>query len=711
MANRFDTPQKQEYVSQYVPMPLDYLSGLAKEYNVNQEKKLQEGIDIAGKNWNFLPSDYEYSKKAKKEIENAVAEFGDKDFSDPIIKREWSKKKNELVSRLSPTGDLGAIQANYDAYKAYEKNILDKAKDLGWSQNELRSHLNQAKESFAGTVQDGNINYFAGEGVANYVDANEWASKALKDVAADTGISKLKNYGSLNEVTQAFASGEIEHKDYNKIMSSLLSRAAGDEKLKSSLEQEGRFKGQKGWSDFIARDENGKPLVDESGTLIPNTKTPFGNILQGIAYGAQYQKEKQDYMKVSDPLKLYNLKKRSDEEDINKQMLWTSQGIPTDPKNVNNDSGINTVLKNTDNNLGNDWEFKDGKLSLKNLTGKTVDVVNINGKQYGLDNLPEGYKAETTSGIYMPGAGSSGGKSSTVVKGPDGKNVTITSKPVTEQDHVNANKNLIKLGQRLGVSSGKFADYKNAVEEYLKTANTFQMNFTAFDEGTKQALSKAFGASVDKDGNVVNPGQLSFSTVKTLDGKPLEAEDLELVKANILNNSKILGPAKSLTNSNYKAGDLYLQSKDPKTGEPRIFIINTNNVDFNRANQASTSLTQSINNFIQQGVVDNSPLLTKVNKAVGATGNQKFVSAQQDSKGNVYASFVKGNKKDANGRPIIEFGVTMFNTNGQPIPMTLDEANKLLDKDNISPLLPTYNTRNFDRATKTDEFENLQETE
>ena len=46
MANRFDKPQQQEYVSQYVPMPLDYLSGLAKEFKVEKNEALKN-YDVA----------------------------------------------------------------------------------------------------------------------------------------------------------------------------------------------------------------------------------------------------------------------------------------------------------------------------------------------------------------------------------------------------------------------------------------------------------------------------------------------------------------------------------------------------------------------------------------------------------------------------------------------------------------------------------------
>lgn len=700
MANRYTEIDFNQPVSSYVPMPMDYIYKAGLQKQANQDKATAEALDIAGKQWNQLPSDLEYSKKAKSEIDSIINDFAGKDFSNPTVRTEWNKKKRELSNRFSATGDIGNIQANYDAYRAYEKNILDKAKDLGWSQDELRSHLGQAKKSFQGTVnEDSSFNAFEGRGVSNYVDPNEWASKALKDVAEDTGVQSLKKYSSLNEVTDAFRSGEIEHKDYNKIMNALAYRAAGDTKLKASLEQEGLFKGQTGWSNFAKG-------VDDKGNIIPNEQTPFGNILAGVSYGAQYQKEKEHYMKVTDPYELYKLKKKDDEADLNKQMNWSIQGIPTDPNNpTNNDSGINTVLKNTDTHIGDNWEFKNGKLELKHKVGQSKSVVNIDGKDYNLDKLPEGYSIHTTpltrskTGVEIPPR--------TTVVDSNGNVVPIKSKSVTTEDNTQAYRDIIRLAQRLGVKSKEFKDYKEAVDEYMKTANNFQMNFTKFDEGTSSALSKAFGADIAKDGTILNPGQLSFSTIKTLDGKPLEADDLDIRKAGLLNNAKIIGLAKSINNTNYKAGDMYFQTVDPETKKPRVLIINTNNKDFNNANEASTRLTQSINNYILTGKVDDSSLLNKLNNTMGAYGAHKFVSAQVDPQGNVYGSYVKSNKKDANGKPIIEFGVVKYDSNGTPIPMALDEANKELDKAYITPLLPAYNTKNFDRATKTDEFESI----
>lgn len=299
----------QPYVSSFVPLPLDEIAAVGAMKQQTQDKAEEERIALLGKNWNRLPGDMGDSIKHKQEIDSQLASFSNKDFNDPSVRSEWYKTKMNLVNDFGPNGVAGSQEANFNAYKDYEKELLSKSKELGWSTDELNSHLNQVKNQFKTKNSDGSINNFQGPGVASYVDPNEWASKALKDVADDTGVVQLKKYGSLNEVTDAFRSGEINHRDYNKVMNALALRASGDSKLKQSLEQEGEFRGQRGWSDFISRDENGKPLIDKSGAIIPNNRTPFGQILSGITSGATYQKVKEDYMKVSDPLALERYKK------------------------------------------------------------------------------------------------------------------------------------------------------------------------------------------------------------------------------------------------------------------------------------------------------------------------------------------------------------------------------------------------------------------
>jgi len=318
MAGRYFTLPDSQYSreSQYVPLPFDRIMAAAqgKQRQYDKEKK-QDVIDILGKSWNRLPGDVESSLKAKQEIDKQLQDFTGKDLLDPSIRTEWHKTKQQILNRFGPMGDIGNIQGNYDAYKAYEKDILDKSKELGWTDQQLRKHLRDAQYGFSGTINpEGGFNTFNGQGLTKRIDPNQWTSDKLKDVEAETGITGLSRHGSLNEVTDAWKHGEINHKDYTKIVDSLTKRALGDTQLLSSLEQEGRFNDQPGWSNFI-KGTQVNPKTKETHFIL-DENNPFGSILAGTAHGGAYKRAKEDYMQVKDPLKLDKARKEKAKEGL-----------------------------------------------------------------------------------------------------------------------------------------------------------------------------------------------------------------------------------------------------------------------------------------------------------------------------------------------------------------------------------------------------------
>lgn len=682
--NRFNNIYDNTYVSTHIPLPFNELVQLGALKQQRQDEAISEKEQFLAKSWNRLPGDADRSRELKDQSNKILESFSDKDFNDPQTRADWYKARVRIADNWGSNGEIGQQEANYDSYKAYEKEIMSKSKELGWSQDELQSHLAQAKNSFQTKNDDGTLNQFQGKGLPNRVDANKWASDALKDVADDTGITQLRKYGSLNEVTDAFAHGEINHKDYNKIMNSLAMRAEGDPALKASLEQEGAFRGQQGWSKFIKGQ-------DKEGNIIPDSSTPFGKILSGVAQGAQFQKRKEEYIKAMDPMLLWQLKRQAKEQDAQKEMQFSIQGIPADPNNpTNNDAGINLAMKSGGNPMAGHWEFKDGKLAMKNQDTKTKQVVEINGKEYDLDNLPKGYTTESSPGIYMAGAGSGMSPGTLYVKGPDNKSIGIKDKAIGSEDTLNAFHELYTIASRLGVTGDRETVTK-AVEDYYLTANNFQMNFPKYDEGTIGAVSKALGVSMKTnaagDAVITNPGQLAFNTMKTLDGKPINEKNLPAGNATRLNGAKILGPAQSLTNTNYEPGDMYVQSTDGT-----VYIMNSNNKTINDALAPTTKLTQSINNYVTTGKKSLDP--TDEKKLNEIFPGDRIVGSVVDKHGNHYYSYV--NNKDGK----LEMGAIKVDTKGIPVPMGLDEATKQISETNMREILPTYDSKNFDRAFK-----------
>ena len=694
MANRFNQLlPSQKYISTYAPIPFDEILKVGALQQLRQDEAEEDRMELLGKSWNRLPGDTQRSKELQNEINSKLAQFADKNFNDPNVKNEWYKTKLDLAKQFSPNGEIGAQQANYDAYKAYEKTILDKSKELGWSTQQLQQHLNQAKNSFMTRGKSGDLNYFQGSGLATRVDTTKWLADNLKIVADETGITQLKKYGSLNEVTDAFVKGEINHKDYNKIINSLSKLAKGDQELMNSLEQEGLFSGQTGRSKFIKG-------VDKDGNVQLDPSNPFALQLSGLAEGAQYQKLKQEYITAKDPIKEYIAKRAFDEAEFQKQMQWTIQGIPTDPNNpTNNDAGVNLALTSSGNPMGNHWEFRDGKLTMKDQNTTIKKVVDINGKEYDISNLPKGYTVEQDHMVsYTPG---NPGAITQSVKTPDGKTIIIKDKPVTNDDIFKGYQELTQIASRLGIK-GSREEVQKGVEDYYKKANNFQMNFTRFDEGTKDALSKAFGVTTktnsDGEQEIVNPGQLAFSTIKSPSGQPLTGKDLIAQKTEILSGAKLLGPAQSLTNSNFEAGDIYIQAKDGS-----VYLINTNNKSLNDRLTPSTNLVKSIDRYVNTG--ERSMPKEEANKLDSLYPGTQFAGMQKDTQGNIYYSFIKSIKDEKSGEIKSIPGVLRVDTQGRPDFLELDEASKMLSQDYVQDILPSYNTKNFDRFTKTNQFD------
>lgn len=345
--NRYDVPAD----FSYQPLPFEDVlrAGALKQ---KQQDIARQELDLLGKPFNALEQDTERAKAIKQEVDAKLDELSGSDLTNPINRQKLHNLRRDLINRYGPQGDIGVIEANYNTAQTYKKHIIDKAKDLGWSENQLRQHLQDVDKSFSGTIgEEGRFNYYQTPGLANYVNPNDWVSKALKDVESDTGVVGLSRYGSLNAVTDAWKHGKIETKTYNKIVNALANRAAGDTALLNSLEQEGRFLGIQGNKNFISS-------VDKDGNIILNPNTTFGNILGGGASGAAFRKADMDYMQVDDPLALEKAKKEIYDEKPN---------MPIVPGEItNNDNFLPEELKGVFNKDGSiNWNFSNNTGGLK----------------------------------------------------------------------------------------------------------------------------------------------------------------------------------------------------------------------------------------------------------------------------------------------------------------------------------------------------------
>lgn len=702
MPNRFNQLlQSQRYVSNYVPLPFDEILKVGALQQLRQDEAEEDRMELLGKSWNRLPGDNTRALELRNQIDSKLQEYANKDFNDPNVQASWYKDRMDTAKLFSANGEIGRQQLNYDNYKAYEKDILSKSKELGWSTQQIQQHLNQAKNSFMTRGKSGDLNYFQGSGLATRVDTTKWLADNLKIVADDTGLQYLKKYADINAVTQALISGEINHKDYNKIVNSLSKLARGDQELMNSLEQEGLFSGQQGRSKFIKG-------VDKDGNVQLDPSNPFALQLSGLAEGAQYQKLKQEYITVKDPIKEYIAKRAFDNEALQKEMSFGIGNTPSTP--TMNSDALNAKLTQSGNPLMQHFEFKDNKLVEKEQLNADKKVVTIDGKEYNINNLPQGYKIDPRNYSYTK----AGNIIMNVVTAPDGKLIEIKNKKVTDNDLLDGYKELLAQAHRAGIT-GNRDEIKAKLGELYLTMQNADLDYTKFDQGTQAALSKAYNVKtkVDENGDlqIIDPGNLSFSTIKDLTGNLIsgDSEDLMQNKLRILSNAKLVGPANTLNNTNYEPGDIRMVGGDGKQ-----YLINTGDQNINNALQSSNILSQSFNRHLQTGAISgNKEDVALVKKYIS---NKAVSGIVGDMEGNKFISYLDKEELEDNKYRIVPKVMKVYIKKSTEDPakieiLDLKEANRQLDNDYMKYVLPGYNTKNFDKITKADNWESDSNTE
>ena len=163
MANRFDKPQQQEYVSQYVPMPLDYLSGLAKEFKVEKNEALKN-YDVAATDIKPGLATAEHAKylneqknKMLEEAYNKAAQSGD--YSN--LNRDVTRIANVIKSNPLFEGIQRDIaQTKRANEQRYDPNFKVSVQDYTDEKGNIKQlGLDQPfDESYYNVVKPGNTN-------------------------------------------------------------------------------------------------------------------------------------------------------------------------------------------------------------------------------------------------------------------------------------------------------------------------------------------------------------------------------------------------------------------------------------------------------------------------------------------------------------------------------------------------------------------------
>lgn len=186
MPNRFNNIYDNNYVSNYVPLPLEFIAQQGAMKQKKQDEAQAERMDLLGKQWNRLGADNEKAKQAKLEVNQVLDSFATQDFNDPSVKSSWYQKKRELADRFGPQGDIGAMESNFKAHQNYISK-LDEAlkkgpKEGGIDETTYNKLANISLLKYQGIGENGSMGYNQYSGIipAGYSDIPKQADELAK---------------------------------------------------------------------------------------------------------------------------------------------------------------------------------------------------------------------------------------------------------------------------------------------------------------------------------------------------------------------------------------------------------------------------------------------------------------------------------------------------------------------------------------------------
>jgi len=182
MANRFNTIQdnRVDYQSLFVPMPLDAITNLAKDYSDRYKKgvgALTEAQDLLNK-VNAIDQHSPVKEKLVKDYRNKIESLADQYMKDPGDYNN-QLKLNSLVRDWS-----------YDPTRQeLEKSFIDYNKDIEsitkLKEQNKYGYYNDPMNKFKGLSDKGELNPYRSKGIQSIGDYNKRAIEMMKDIKAD----------------------------------------------------------------------------------------------------------------------------------------------------------------------------------------------------------------------------------------------------------------------------------------------------------------------------------------------------------------------------------------------------------------------------------------------------------------------------------------------------------------------------------------------
>jgi len=195
--NRFDNPKGQQYVSQRVPLPLDFIAGMAKDYSDKYNKAKEEtyALDDLMSKVNAIDEHSQYKKQLNDQFHPRI-----EDLASRMAKGIDLNTATSEINKLKRDFQNNELRQELENSYIQKNEYLKERRKLGAEYD----FVEDPNYSFKGT-KDGQLESFRFQGMGKIQDHQKRAQEMMKDIASsgydnnNTYIGKDGNvYRSVN---------------------------------------------------------------------------------------------------------------------------------------------------------------------------------------------------------------------------------------------------------------------------------------------------------------------------------------------------------------------------------------------------------------------------------------------------------------------------------------------------------------------------------
>lgn len=336
MSNRFDRPYGQDYVSQYVKPPLDYISGMAKDYTSKYNKLEDEsyGLNDLIASVKSIDEHAQFKKSLDTKYQPKLSELADK-----------IAKGNDLVQTKRDLNKLSREWANDPLRIELENSLANRALEqkekikLGAKYQKY----NDPNIGFKGITETGDIQPLRFSGIPEAQDYQKRASDLVDKIASDS-------YDSQNDVWDPTTGIIRDRKSGKESVSSQKVRGIANTlvpNFATTLEGQDYIRMIKSQNPSLSNEQLGQHLSD----YLYNTaakqifsKTQSGS---GVSFDPTYKsKQDQEFANLTTSSQSEGMNNDPVDNPIVKGMKFDSKGnleIPDQTGFVSTDTGVTST--------------------------------------------------------------------------------------------------------------------------------------------------------------------------------------------------------------------------------------------------------------------------------------------------------------------------------------------------------------------------------